>query len=259
MPSGMGRDREARDDVQVVDNVKGTSTRRHRVIHAAQHWTDSPTVYPADSGPKTGADEHHLESKSDQSKTSSSQATRMFPGATYHRDGSGELLLQHLFLHNRDSPFPKYTAAAYQARTSRACYPLSFTDLANGELPPGIDLPSNEDYIWEFIVCSFALHLVGSSSELFSLLYELSGKTRWLIVITPHKKPEVCRPIWATAEDLAGRSRRLGAGRDGTLRLGSAPANGFMQATTRMWRMWTRSWRLSGIGELALCRHEPVD
>jgi len=48
-------------------------------------------------------------------------------------------------------------------------------------------------------ICSFALHLVPSSGELFNLLYELSSKVEWLIVIAPHKKPEVS----------AGRSREL--------------------------------------------------
>lgn len=40
------------------------------------------------------------------------------------------------------------------------------------------------------IVCSFALHLV-PVQELFPLCYELSTKTRWLVVLAPHKKPEV--------------------------------------------------------------------
>lgn len=42
------------------------------------------------------------------------------------------------------------------------------------------------------VVCSFALHLVESPSELFSLLWELSTKARWLVILAPHKKPEVC-------------------------------------------------------------------
>jgi hypothetical protein len=59
-------------------------------------------------------------------------------------------------------------------------------------------------------VCSFALHLIESPSELFALLWELrcvahiistciqirrltntSTKCRWLVVLAPHKKPEV--------------------------------------------------------------------
>jgi cell division inhibitor SulA len=40
------------------------------------------------------------------------------------------------------------------------------------------------------VVCSFALHLV-PESEMFPLCWELSTKVRWLVVIAPHKKPEV--------------------------------------------------------------------
>jgi len=41
------------------------------------------------------------------------------------------------------------------------------------------------------MICSFALHLVLTPSELFALLYEMSGRATWLIVVAPHKKPEV--------------------------------------------------------------------
>jgi len=43
----------------------------------------------------------------------------------------------------------------------------------------------------EMIVCSFALHLIETQSELFALLCVLSFKARWLVVLTPNKKPEV--------------------------------------------------------------------
>ncbi|KAF4581509.1 hypothetical protein EYR40_009796 [Pleurotus pulmonarius] len=41
------------------------------------------------------------------------------------------------------------------------------------------------------VFCSFALHLIENPSELFALLWELSTKCKWLIVIAPHKKPEI--------------------------------------------------------------------
>lgn len=41
------------------------------------------------------------------------------------------------------------------------------------------------------VICSFALHLIDNASELFALLWELSTKFRWLVVLAPHKKPEV--------------------------------------------------------------------
>ncbi|WVR00137.1 hypothetical protein IAU59_007279 [Kwoniella sp. CBS 9459] len=103
-----------------------------------------------------------------------------------------------------------YTCPAYTARTSRPCHPLSFTDLANGDLPPGSVMPTSKEAsrepIWDIIICSFALHLVTSPSELFALLYELSGKARWLVVIAPHKKPEV-KETWGWSRyDIASWS-----------------------------------------------------
>ena len=43
----------------------------------------------------------------------------------------------------------------------------------------------------DMVICSFALHLINDISELFALLWELSTKFRWLVIIAPHKKPEV--------------------------------------------------------------------
>jgi hypothetical protein len=83
----------------------------------------------------------------------------------------------------------QYTSPAYSARTSRTCHPLSFSDLADGQLPSQSD--SEDVIIYDLIICSFALHLLTEPSELFALLYELSTKCRWLAVIAPHKKPEI--------------------------------------------------------------------
>ena len=83
----------------------------------------------------------------------------------------------------------QYTSPAYSARTSRICHPLSFSDLADGQLPP--QSSSDDGIIYDLIICSFALHLLTEPSELFALLYELGTKCRWLAVIAPHKKPEI--------------------------------------------------------------------
>lgn len=93
-----------------------------------------------------------------------------------------------------------YTSAAYQERTSLPCTAHSFEDISNGGLPPLpaelILLPSegekeNSPVILETVVCSFALHLIENPSLLFSLLWELSTKAKWLLVLAPHKKPEI--------------------------------------------------------------------
>lgn len=61
---------------------------------------------------------------------------------------------------------------------------------------------SRPDDLIEMVICSFALHLIESPSELFSLLWELSTKCRWLVVLAPHKKPEVRRHTYHNHELL---------------------------------------------------------
>ncbi|KAL1412378.1 hypothetical protein Q8F55_000123 [Vanrija albida] len=110
-----------------------------------------------------------------------------------------------------------YTSPAYFARTSRVCHPLSFSDLASGRLPPGYDADAAEP-AWDMIVCSFALHLLTDPSELFALLDELSRRATWLVIIAPHKKPEIKETwgwsrwdiaAWAPAGDkLYGGAKR---------------------------------------------------
>jgi len=80
----------------------------------------------------------------------------------------------------------QFTSPAYFARTSRVCHPLSFSDLAAGAMPPTAD-----EQPWDMIICSFALHLLTDPSELFALLDELSRRATWLVIVAPHKKPEV--------------------------------------------------------------------
>ncbi|EAL19142.1 hypothetical protein CNBH2410 [Cryptococcus deneoformans B-3501A] len=119
-----------------------------------------------------------------------------------------------------------YTSPAYTERTSRPCHSLSFTDLAQGLLPPTSAMTSprsgdpnnSSEPIWDIIICSFALHLVTNPSELFALLFELSGKARWLIVVAPHKKPEI-KETWGWARwdiaswTAAGEARLYGGGK----------------------------------------------
>jgi len=85
------------------------------------------------------------------------------------------------------------------------CAPLFFRDIAEGvlpEIPVSSDLTISNDLQPKFadeqaidkieiVFCSFALHLIETSFELFSVLWELSRKSRWLVVLAPHKKPEI--------------------------------------------------------------------
>ncbi|GFZ48803.1 hypothetical protein JCM24511_06552 [Saitozyma sp. JCM 24511] len=94
-----------------------------------------------------------------------------------------------------------YTSPAYTERTSRPCHPLSFNSLSASELPPNTQ-PDSEGVVWDMIFCSFALHLV-PPQELFPLCYELATKARWLVVIAPHKKPELKETWGWTRWDMA--------------------------------------------------------
>ncbi|KAI0916995.1 hypothetical protein AcW1_007695 [Taiwanofungus camphoratus] len=125
-------------------------------------------------------------------------------------------LLQPPFL---SSEFPRptilaadpYTTEAYRTRTMLECASLSFRDIADGALPHATSRTSDtsplncddkvqrdprtsaesETLSIEMVICSFALHLIETPSELFSLLWELSTKCRWLVILAPHKKPDI--------------------------------------------------------------------
>ncbi|KAG8965791.1 hypothetical protein FRC03_000162 [Tulasnella sp. 419] len=97
-----------------------------------------------------------------------------------------------------------YTSESYQSRTNLPCHSLSFRDLASGAMPPFIQILTSDldkpkepesnihsSDIVDIAICSFAMHLIESPSELFALLWELSTKVRWLVIISPHKKPEI--------------------------------------------------------------------
>ncbi|GBE84868.1 Uncharacterized protein SCP_0700480 [Sparassis crispa] len=102
-----------------------------------------------------------------------------------------------------------YTSEAFRSRTSLTCAPLSFRDIAEGAIPsrsPKISVIDHEnkgsniniesdlapgEVLIEMVICSFALHLIETPSELFALLWELSTKARWLIILAPHKKPDI--------------------------------------------------------------------
>ncbi|KAF8459361.1 hypothetical protein BGX38DRAFT_1264300 [Terfezia claveryi] len=78
------------------------------------------------------------------------------------------------------------------------CHSFSFRDIPFQGLDtllsaaPGVPLPTGDPpslYI-DLTIISFALHLC-PPSELFSLLYELSRHSAYLVVIAPHKNPHI--------------------------------------------------------------------
>lgn len=100
--------------------------------------------------------------------------------------GSGEatLALRALGAGHIDGIDP-YTHAAYLARTGQPAERLSFEQAAAGAL-------AGRHY--DLIVCSFALHLA-PLSRLPALAIQLSLLAGTLLVLTPHKRPEI-RAAW---------------------------------------------------------------
>ncbi|KAF8195500.1 hypothetical protein BJ912DRAFT_144402 [Pholiota molesta] len=103
-----------------------------------------------------------------------------------------------------------FTAAAYKERTNYHCSELSFESIAEGLMPATCvnivdgsirDVASSQSnettedverpHQVEMVICSFALHLIENPSALFALLWQLSLKARWLVILAPHKKPEI--------------------------------------------------------------------
>lgn len=96
--------------------------------------------------------------------------------------GSGEvtMLLRELGCQQIDAVDP-YTGEAYLARTGQKADTVSFEDIASGAL-------AGRHY--GLVVCSFAMHLI-DESWLPSLLTQLGLITDCLMIITPHKRPEI--------------------------------------------------------------------
>jgi hypothetical protein len=106
--------------------------------------------------------------------------------------GSGEasLALRELGAGEIDAGDP-YLFAQYERRVGRPCERYSFEDIAAGVL-------AGREY--KLIACSFALHLV-EASRLPVVCSQLALIAPALLVLTPHKRPEI-RPQWGW--ELAG-------------------------------------------------------
>jgi len=100
--------------------------------------------------------------------------------------GSGEatLALRELGAGRVDGIDP-FTFTAYQARTGQTAGRQTFGQIADGILA---------DRSYSLIVCSFAMHLV-ERSRLPRLAQQLARIGHRLLILTPHKRPEI-RPAW---------------------------------------------------------------
>jgi SAM-dependent methyltransferase len=103
--------------------------------------------------------------------------------------GSGEvtLALRELGCARIDGIDP-YTGEAYLARTGQEAETFDFEQIAGGAL---------DGRSYSLIVCSFSLHLI-EISWLPALLTRLGAISNRLLIVTPHKRPEI-KPEWGWA------------------------------------------------------------
>ena len=106
--------------------------------------------------------------------------------------GSGEvtLTLRQVGAQQIEGVDP-YTAEAYLARTGQQAEALSFEEIAAGAL---------DGRRYSVIVCSFAMHLI-EESWLPALLFQFAEISDCLLILTPHKRPELKAEWGWTLED----------------------------------------------------------
>ncbi len=95
--------------------------------------------------------------------------------------GSGEvsiILQKHNCLTSACDPF---TQAAFSRKIGRTCWGYSFDDIIKGAL---------QKETFTTIFCSFALHLC-EERKLYPLVHQLLRDDHQLVVITPHKRPDL--------------------------------------------------------------------
>lgn len=85
-----------------------------------------------------------------------------------------------------------YTTKAYEQRTGMPCHAVSFQDIIENGIPSfplSEKEPTNDDVKYDLVIVSYALHLLSSDDQLYALLHTLSRSCKWLVIISPHKKP----------------------------------------------------------------------
>ncbi|KAK4046208.1 hypothetical protein OIV83_006240 [Microbotryomycetes sp. JL201] len=122
---------------------------------------------------------------------------------------------------------------------------------AAGQLPTPLgttldeedDVESSQENLFDIVIVSFALHLVESSSELWALLTMLARRAKWLVVIAPHKKPDI-KDSWGwTRWDPSDRWRAA----EGKGNVGGQEGDGFEIVIDRVrLRIWRSEEHWSG-------------
>ena len=90
-----------------------------------------------------------------------------------------------------------YFKDIYEDKTKKKCYKKDFKTLPLSNEIPECDL----------VICSFAMHLC-DKSMLPALLYKLAELSKEMIIITPHKRPEI-NLIWKLESEALKDKVRL--------------------------------------------------
>ena len=119
--------------------------------------------------------------------------------------GSGEitLILNKIYDNINIVGIDPYTYDNYNKRTGKNCIKLSFEEISTLSASNNISiLLNNLCTNYDVIICSYALHLI-DKSWLPSLLYQLSTITKYLIIISPHKRPIIdIKTGWKLIEEI---------------------------------------------------------
>lgn len=103
--------------------------------------------------------------------------------------GSGEV--SECFNPNDVTGVDPYTQVAYFNRIGKRPLPYSFDDIINGAII---------DHRYDLIICSYALHLI-EESKLPSLCYALAQISNKMLIVSPHKKPDI-KHAWSIKGEL---------------------------------------------------------
>lgn len=95
--------------------------------------------------------------------------------------GEASLVLRELGFDRTEGCDP-FTGKLFEANLGRQCLPWSFQDVIQGKLQGS----------YSSVICSFAMHLC-PAKQLYPLVQALFRCAPQLVIITPHKRPELER------------------------------------------------------------------
>jgi hypothetical protein len=85
-----------------------------------------------------------------------------------------------------------FTHALFEKNTKKPCFAYSFEDIVKGNytFPQSTTLTLTTPSVFSAIICSFAMHLC-PHKMLQPLVLQLFSLSKYIIIITPHKRPEL--------------------------------------------------------------------